>query len=211
MLRSLRNRETGKVFSGPSLLVDELLRLSGASSIADLVKTIWSEDTDAFSSTSRKDSPSLRLHALDTSDTPPKPNKVYRSPRIGLDLSNPGIPLPAGTDAKATVAHPRTVFISKRYRYFVHPALLTANGRGHTLLGVYNDLVQSVSESELASRMESVTGLKLATVLKYLGEYRAGKTISLRTFVGAQGKGTGSSPVTFLRMLGCLDALQRSE
>lgn len=208
-MRTLRNRETGKLFSGPSLLVDELLRLSGASNIAELVKTIWKEDADAFPSTSAKTSSSLRLRALDASDAQSKPKKVYRSPRIGLDLSNPGVPLPAGSGTKATLAHPRTIFISKRYRYFVQPALLTSNGRGHTLLGVYDDLVRggNLSEGELVARLESATALKQATVGKYLGEYRAGKTSGLRSFVGAQGKGAGSSPVPFLRMLGCLDAL----
>ncbi|EKM60155.1 uncharacterized protein PHACADRAFT_206334 [Phanerochaete carnosa HHB-10118-sp] len=211
LLRTLRNRETSKMFSGPSLLVDELLRLSNAANIAQLVKTMWIEDINAFPPLAVSAEPvtSLRLCARDALEKPVR--KVYRSPRIGLDLSNPGIPPPAGSDIHATLAHPRTFFISKRYRYFVGPTLLTSNGRGHTLLGVYEDLVQNgdLSEDKLIVRLESTTGLKLATIVKYLGEYRAGGTSSLRSFIGAQGKGSGSSPVTFLRMLGCLDAVQK--
>ncbi|GJE99788.1 hypothetical protein PsYK624_160590 [Phanerochaete sordida] len=211
LLRTLQNRESSKVFSGPSLLVDELLRLSGATNISDLVKSVWMEDTDTFTppTESEKTAASLRLHVRNVSGMPSKPKKIYRSPRIGLDLSNPGIPLPAGSDTQATLAHPRTYFLPKRYRFFVEPAVLTSNGRGHTLLGVRDDLVQSgtLHEHQLAGRLESITGLKPATVLKYLGEYRTGQKGGLRTFVGAQGKGAGSSPVTFLRMLGCLDTL----
>lgn len=109
---------------------------------------------------------------------------------------------------QATLAHPRTRFLSKRYRFFVEPGLLTANGRGHTLLGVHDDLRgQGLEEHKLAMQLERMMGLKPTTMHKYLNEYRAGRTSSLRPFVGAQGKGAGSSPVTFLRLLGCLDAL----
>lgn len=65
-----------------------------------------------------------------------------------------------------------------------------------------------VGETELVRRLADLTGLKHPTAMKYLDEYRAGKKCSLRQFIGAQGKGAGSSPVPFLKMLGCLDGLQ---
>ncbi|KIP05002.1 hypothetical protein PHLGIDRAFT_120231, partial [Phlebiopsis gigantea 11061_1 CR5-6] len=93
------------------------------------------------------------------------------------------------------------------------PAALTANGRGHTFLGVYEALCHGhaarLAEGELVRRLADLTGLKHSTAMKYLDEYRAGRDCSLRQFVGAQGKGSGSSPVPFLRMLGCLDHLQK--
>ena len=201
LLRTLRRRADAKLIAGPSLLVDELLRVSGAHNIAALVADVWA-DLNAFPPSSA--SCGLRLHARDrTAQT------VYRSPRIGLDLSHASVPVPANANTAPTLAHARTTFVSRRYRYFVQPAVLTANGRGHTFLGVYVALRASpLAEGELVRQLADATGLKHPTAMKYLDEYRAGKDCSLRQFVGSQGKGAGSSPVPFLRMLGCLDCLQ---
>jgi len=50
LLRSLRQLgpNGGKVISGPSPLVDRIISVSGASSIADLVENKWGGDTYAF-------------------------------------------------------------------------------------------------------------------------------------------------------------------
>jgi hypothetical protein len=59
---------------------------------------------------------------------------VFRSPRIGLDLSNP--------ETKANPTHPRIVFVGKLYQYFTHPELLIANARIQTFVGLYLALVE---------------------------------------------------------------------
>ncbi|KAG6903603.1 hypothetical protein DXG01_016447, partial [Tephrocybe rancida] len=50
LLRSLRRLSDNKVISGPSLLVDEILRLSSAADIPELVEQKWAKDTSAFGS-----------------------------------------------------------------------------------------------------------------------------------------------------------------
>ena len=222
LLRTLRRKTDAKMFSGPSLLVDEILRASGAENIAALVTNIWDGNIDSFPpdpeslGVGREERPSLKLHAVRDKEgaTQRKSEKIYQSPRIGLDLSNATVPVPTGAGAhKPTLDHPRTVFVSRRYRYFVRPSALVSNGRGHTFLGVYEDLLTADAgrrdEGQLVRQLADLTGLKHPTAMKYLDEYRAGKKSNLRQFVGAQGKGAGSSPVPFLRMLGCLDSLQK--
>lgn len=217
LLRTLRRVSDGKLFSGPSLLVDELLRLSNANNLAELVNEHWKNDIDAFASAPSK-APSLRLHALDVPRvTTGQPEAIYKSPRIGLELSHPSIPLPEAGDVRRTLEHPRTIFVSRHYRHFVRPALLTSNGRGHTLLGVLHHLTSnkhelpSKSDKELQASLISLTGLKASTAEKYLDEYRNAMSPSggnLKGFIGSRGKGAGSSPISFLRMLGCLERLQ---
>lgn len=221
LLRTLRAPD-GRVLSGPSLLVDELLRLSGAPSVAALVTALWDGDTDAFPS----DGPprdggdargaSLRLRAV---DAPRARRTIYRSPRIGLDLSHASIPLPSGGSTDATLRHARTAFVARRYRCFVRPELLTANGRGQTFLGVYDSLSDADRQGpgeRVAGRLAGAMGLSrktgsAATVLKYLRSYEDGRGMALKRFVGGAGKGAGASPAPFLQMMGCLDALQRKE
>ena len=224
LFRSLRRVSDGSVISGPSLLVDEILRLSEASSIAELVNEKWNGDTSALrevsrhlhTSTSRAQTQRVCLYLRarhrdigasrerGTLSTRPR---IYRSPRIGLDLSHPSIP----AIMDDTLKHPRVVFVAKMYRYFCHPNLLTANGRGQTFLGVCGeDLHKTVQagdtedESKLAEVI-AATGLKMVTAQKYLQDYLQGyRTGSLKSFIGAAGKGASSSPTTFLRMMGTL-------
>lgn len=212
LLRSVRRLSDSKVISGPSLLVDEILRLSGAPNIAELVTTIWGGDISAFPSSSKERSvspiASLRLQRIH----PPsemKCTQIYRSPRIGLDLSHPDLTV------DTPLTHPRCVYVSKLYRYFVHPHLLTANGRGQTFLGAYQACVDSrlfEEDGSLCTELVKLTGLKAATVKKYLEEYRHGfKKGVLRSFMGAAGKGSSASPTTFLRMMGTLRRLQSDD
>ncbi|KAG6844461.1 hypothetical protein H0H87_006744 [Tephrocybe sp. NHM501043] len=129
LLRSLRRISDKKVISGPSLLVDEVLRLSKASSIPELVEQKWANDTSAF--TTRPTSLFLRPRPSSFQQKP----AVYRSPRIGLDLSHPG--------TTVSPAHPRVVFLSQRYRYFTHPHILTSKGRPQTFLGVLRTVLDT--------------------------------------------------------------------
>jgi hypothetical protein len=149
------------------------------------------------------------VRVSDERSLPPPPPVVYRSPRVGLELSH--------SETTTSPTHPRVVYVSRPYRYFVLPHLLTSNGRGHTLLGVYRSCLESkgkhddedakaVLSSSLKNELSRLTGLKEATVVKYLEDYKAGLSGgSLQTFVGAAGKGAGSSPSMVLKMMGTLE------
>lgn len=196
LFRSIRRLSDARVISGPSLLVDELLRLGSASSIAELVQTRWSNNIYAFpseASAAREGGASLVLRTRTSSSTKPQ---IYRSPRIGLDLSHP--------TTRLEPTDPRIAFISRPYRYFIHPELLVANGRGHTLLGVYHHVTSEapLSDDEI-SKVVSIAGLQGKTTIKYLAEYRAAyRSGNLKSFLGSSGKGAASSPVGFLRLMG---------
>ena len=146
LLRSLREvGPNGKVISGPSLLVDHIINLSGASSISDLVENIWAGDTCAF--TSEKDERSTRLflrpvsEPSSTSSSSRITSTIYFSPRIGLDLSHPGT-----TNPEILPIHPRIQFLPKPYRFFAHPEVLVANGRPQTFLGVLSLCISTDSD-----------------------------------------------------------------
>ncbi|KAI0797396.1 hypothetical protein BC629DRAFT_1285897 [Irpex lacteus] len=219
LLRTIRRISDEKVISGPSVLVDEILRASGASTIVELVNQKWAGDTTAWSLSTTENTSTLQssLRLIPVTPTPEQlnPPHIYSSPRIGLDLSHSSIPLPSTpAGAAKTLGYPRLTFISREYRFFVHPELLTANGRGHTFLGVYRSLT-SESEKErskggLKERLVALTGLKANTVDKYLQEYlESVKDGRLSAFVVAKGKGAGSNPVSALRMFGTLEHKER--
>lgn len=130
--------------------------------------------------------------------------RIFRSPRIGLDLSSPEIPM------DHPQSHPRVQFVARRYRYFVHPHLLTANGRGQTFLGVYQYCTEEAQLEEGGESLEEtvrLTGLKTRTAEKYLADYRFGLAdTQLKKFLGAAGKGASASPTNFLHMMGTLAA-----
>ncbi|CCL99904.1 uncharacterized protein FIBRA_01929 [Fibroporia radiculosa] len=204
LLRTVRRVSDSKVISGPSLLVDEVLRISHAASIAELVEDRWNGDISAFPSDA------ARKVTLALKRIPPKPDAMppilYRSPRIGLDLSHPDIP------ADNSLAHPRVIYVSKPYRFFVHPHLLTSNGRGQTFLGVYRNCVTTPAVEDgdvFRSELAELTAMKLSVVVKYLSEFKHSLSHgSLRSFLGSSGKGASASPVLFLRMMGTLERLQ---
>ncbi|KAF9489404.1 hypothetical protein BDN71DRAFT_322362 [Pleurotus eryngii] len=184
LLRTIQRRDkSSQVISGPSLLVDELLRASSVQKIPELVDQKWGGDRSAFRS-STKSSTVLRL----TYSASNRDLTVYRSPRIGLDLSHPA------------------------YRYFVQPALLTANGRCQTLLGVYEQSADDgLSEEKMRRRISELTGIKLQTVEKYLRDYQTGVSDGdLTIFIGPSGKGVCSSPSRYLQMMGALRTFQQS-
>ncbi|KAH7918351.1 hypothetical protein BV22DRAFT_1076286 [Leucogyrophana mollusca] len=200
LLRTLRRLSDGKVISGPSLLVDEILRASGASNINDLVTAKWNGDISASapSTNGRAVSMSLRMKSPSTSTKKPR---VFCSPRIGLDLSN--------LETSKSVTHPRVVFVGKPYRYFTHPHLLTANGRSQTFVGIYRASEHLDNESRLKKELCALTGIKEQTVAKYLSDYRLGYDEgNLASFVGPAGKGVCASTSMYLKMMGVLERLQ---
>ena len=132
--------------------------------------------------------------------------QIYKSPRIGLELSHPS--------TKATPDNLRVQFVAKPYRYFVRPTLLTANGRIHTFCGVLTQfesewkLPRKATKSETCKWIAERTGLKLPTVERYFDSVQSGvKSGSLVRFVGPSGKGVGSSPARYLEMVGTLKAI----
>ncbi|KZT70250.1 hypothetical protein DAEQUDRAFT_737479 [Daedalea quercina L-15889] len=219
LLRTMRRISDNKIFSGPSLLVDELLRASRVNSIAELVTDKLHGDTSAFSvvfgGTASNASPAptpasvqLRLKRSRTNSSRAK-LRIFQSPRIGLDLSNPEIP------KENPYQHPRVQFVARPYRYFVHPHLLTANGRGQTFLGVHHqcaDQAHLENDEEVLEEIMRLTGLKAQTAKNYLAEYRFGlEKGQLKAFLGAAGKGASAAPITFLRMMGTLVKLAGSQ
>ena len=217
LLRSLRELgPNGKVISGPSLLVDHIINLSGASSISDLVENKWAGNTCAF--ISEKDERSTRLflrpvsEPSSTSSNSRATSMIYFSPRIGLDLSHPGT-----TNPEILPLHPRIQFLPKPYRFFAHPEVLVANGRPQTFLGVlslcistHSDFTEALKKPLLSQEIAALMALKEPTCAKYLAEYIAGREGGvdlLKSFVGPKGKGASSSPSTYLRMMGALSNL----
>ncbi len=172
----------------------------------------WDGNINAVSSPPITAGPTLRLYPVGHLEMQQDKPTVYQSPRIGLDLSHSSIPLPILPSYAATLIHPRVSFISCSYRYFVHPHLLTVNGRGHTFFGVYRTLVDAedrLSDENVANELVRLMGLKLPTVTKYLEEYRTSlEKGDLAAFIGAKGKGAGSTPVPFLRMMATLERLR---
>ncbi|OSC97919.1 hypothetical protein PYCCODRAFT_1471422 [Trametes coccinea BRFM310] len=219
LLRSIRRVSDSKVVSGPSLLVDEVLRVSGANEILELVAVNWDGDIAAFPPTSL--APASRLstmwlrrraaaHPDDSSQraSSEKP-RIFRSPRIGLDISHPSV-APASAHT-----HPRVTFVALPYRFFVSPHLLTANGRGQTFLGVYDALLKAgycESDEELVEELARLTGVKGPTAAKYLGALREGLEAGggnegLKEWIGPKGKTVLSSVTAWLKMMGTLRRL----
>ena len=208
LLRSIRRSSDSRVISGPSLLVDELLQRTQSSNIAELVRTKWCGNISAFP-VSPSSSPTAVQQALiyfrnmecEGPNSSTDGVRIFKSPRIGLDLSNPSTQL-AVTDA-------RIMFLPRPYRYFVHPHLLTSNGRAQTFLGIYEHLSTSgrfdKNERGLVEEIGRLSGMKTIAVVKYLESYRAGcASDNLKQFVGPGGKGASASPASYLRMMGCL-------
>jgi hypothetical protein len=188
------------VVSGPSLLVDHILKLSGAQKLTELVQDVWKDDTSAFLSTQGNPTHAkLYMRRRDEQASPPP--QVYSSPRIGLDLSHPG--------TAPSRDHPRVQFVRRAYRFFVHPELLVKNGRAQTFLGIFiamkRTLGDSAKENVILDATAKAMGSGVEVVRKYLVEYQAGRSKGdIAAFVGVKGKGVGASAPKYLRMQGIL-------
>ncbi|KAF8178031.1 hypothetical protein BJ912DRAFT_1063371 [Pholiota molesta] len=176
LLRSVRQVKSGKVTSGPSLLVDLILSASGSEGIEDLVQKKWLNNTAAFDFPSEADAQqrtSLSLKPVPTPVSGRLPT-IYFSPRIGLDLSHPGT-----TSATTLPLHPRIRFLPRKYRFFTHPEWLVANGRPQTFLGVLQSLIACSSAGletpSLSNDIARIAKTKDATAAKYLADYVAGR------------------------------------
>lgn len=224
LLRSLRsltkngetdtNSKRSSVY-GSSLLVDRILNLSGASSISELVDVIWQGDTNALGppSASSTSSRMSHLYLRRSSSTLPQ---IRKSPRIGLDLSHPGITVP-NSQSTLIDCHPRIRFLPKMLRYYTRPRELT-KGRAQSIYGFihsalatqFNPRNNALSDDEtFRVILTEAIGLKDALIKKYLLEYDAGRKKGLKHLalcIGPGGKGAAASPASYLKMMGALDA-----
>ncbi|KAN0096937.1 hypothetical protein V8E55_001383 [Tylopilus felleus] len=170
LLRTVRLREENKVICGPSLLVDELLRLSSAPTLDHLVNTTWNGDIFALSPPTSPRGTFMYLQRATRGPSAGKVPIVYRSPRIGLDLSNP--------NTTESIVDPRGAFVGKPYRYFTRPGLLAYKGRAQTFVGLYNMLMESEGYAEdsmeLKKALRDILGLGEQNVSKYMADYRSG-------------------------------------
>ncbi|KAI6042270.1 hypothetical protein EDC04DRAFT_2866869 [Pisolithus marmoratus] len=203
LFRTLRRYPEQKIICGPSLLVDEVLRASGASSISDLVADAWNDDIKALAAPANPRSTYMYLRSRGECLVPPSKTLqiVYNSPRIGLDLSSP--------ETKVSLEHPRVIFVDAPYRYFTRPELLTTKGRLQTFCGLYMALRESNQYPHNSVRLKQelcrLMGLKEPSVAKLLNDFRAGyETGTLKSFVGSAGKGVCQSSSAYLKMMGTL-------
>ncbi|KAF9226976.1 hypothetical protein BS17DRAFT_697478, partial [Gyrodon lividus] len=201
LLRTIRHRSDKKVICGPSLLVDEVMRLSGACSIDDLVSRVWDGDISALSPPTPERNAFMYLRRENRNTVSSVLPIVYRSPRIGLDLSN--------SETTDSITHPRVIFVGKQYRYFTHPEFLASKGRTQTFVGLYTTLRESGVHTEDSLKLKrelcNITGLKESNVAKYLADYRSGhQSGKLKSFVGPSGKGVCQSASEYLKMMGTL-------
>ncbi|KAF8334805.1 hypothetical protein F5887DRAFT_1253632 [Amanita rubescens] len=212
LLRTLsRTSPDPKIICGPSLIVDEILHASGAvRSISSLVETKWDPSTGlkAFR-TGESLSKSTHLTLLPREVEQPRGSHptVYRSPRIGLDLSHPG--------TTPTRDHPRLQYLPKPYRFFIYPDQLD-KGRPQTFLGVLHSYLPSPplrpgpgplrADPAVRAQVMTTMAIKRGTFDKYFDDYATGVDKgAIRTYVGTAGKGAASSPATYLRMIGTLE------
>lgn len=209
LLRSMRRISDGTFISGPSLLVDELLRASGAPTVGSLVSDYLGSSLSAFQageSAGQIGSQTCSINLQPRNSAVPRRPVVYNSPRIGLELSHPG--------TTSSASDPRIVFVQKLYRFFIQPHLLTANGRVQTFLGLYLMLSEAeiLSEDSLLQEVSRIAGLNYASVAKYASEYSHGREKGrIDQFIGPTGKGAASSPAQYLRMMGTLRRISRDK
>ena len=204
--------ETQTVVSGPSLLVDSILKYSGAESIDELVGEHWSGDINAFPPDS--DRPSVSLVPILPSDANggQETSQIYCSPRIGLDLTNP--------TAAPLLSNPRVSFVQRRYRYFRLPTLLRTKGQAENFLGAMyhclkvsgwiiteldRDWATQFKKHSVIANIEKVTGKPNAA--RWLKAFEAGAQIKADRFCGAAGKTSKAGAEHILSMYGAIAGL----
>ncbi|PVF95132.1 hypothetical protein CPB86DRAFT_764509 [Serendipita vermifera] len=227
LLRSIRVVKTGVIISGPSLLVDFILTTAGADDINTLVDEHWKGDIFALSSngdaTTKGSLSRLSLIPLSQSNSSKKVQqrlgepvkavpKIYRTPRIGLDLGH--------YMSKPVKENLRVSFVSRKYRYLIEPHLLKVNGRAQTFAGMLEGTMKELGLQQLPlstsdaakalKKIEKEGGYTTKTAKSYLDYYTSGVQSGwsrLGTFCGANGKGVCQSPEKVLQMFGILSEL----
>ncbi|KAL1748697.1 hypothetical protein HDZ31DRAFT_29064 [Schizophyllum fasciatum] len=195
LLRAAQRVDSSEVVCGPSLLVDKVVSLSGASDLVDLVDNRWAGDTSAFTPgvlylRRREDAEGAVSHQL------------HRTPRVGLDMSSAS----------------RGAYVAKLYRYvasFDSPL----KSKAQTFVGAIlhccpakdeddassaaPDVAKRLHDPRLSERLATITALSTAVAGRYLKDYRVGfDKRSIDSFVGM--KNVSSSPSSYLPMMGAL-------
>lgn len=193
LLRSVRVMEAQTVVSGPSLLVDSVLKYSGAESIDELVAEHWNGDISAFPSGSDQRSVSLVPVPSSDANVGLGVSQIYCSPRIGLDLTNPS--------ARPLLSNQRVSFVQRRYRYFRQPTLLRTKGQAENFLGTMYHCLKvpgwSITELDrdwairfkkqsVIANIEKATGK--AGAARWLKAFEAGTQGKVDRFCGNAGK-----------------------
>lgn len=196
LLRSMRRVNDGTVISGPSLLVDEILRVFDAPNLNTLVSETWNNQLFALQTPESAKSFSCMYLAKKDVYLARCDRMIYSSPRVGLDLSNP--------DTKASATDPRVTFVGKFHRFFRYPELLTKNGRLQTFVGLLcRSKNERSNETGIASLIAITGKYSEASVKKYTAEFRRGESSGrLEHFVGLSEKTT--APANYLRLMGTL-------
>lgn len=196
LLRSMLRVEDKVVISGPSLLVDEILRVFDAPNLKTLVSTTWGDSLFALRRPDHKESTVICMHLVKKESVGTCPI-IHTSPRVGLDLSHPS--------TKPEPSDNRVAFIGRLHRFYRHPELLVHNGRLQTFVGLLCDLrIRKGTEASLNSHLAATGKFTPKSVEKYLSEFRRGQSSGkLDKFVQLDGKGS-STPSTYLNLMGTL-------
>ena len=204
--------ETQTVVSGPSLLVDCILKYSGAESIEELVSEHWNGDISAFPPSNDRASVSLIPVPPPDVTGEREVSHVYCSPRIGLDLTNPS--------AAPSLSNQRVSFVQRRYRFFRLPTLLRTKGQAENFLGALYHCLKvpgwSITELDrdratlfkkhsVIAHIEKVTGKTGAA--RWLKAFEAGTQAKVDRFCGAAGKTGKAGAEHTLSMYGAIAGL----
>ncbi len=198
LIRSIRRVGDQKIISGPSLVVDEILRQSNASDIKTLVVDQWRKRVDAL----QPPTDGLGMWLAPWGNDNPKSKPIlYTSPRIGLDLSH--------QSATVKLDDPRVVYVGKPYRFFTCPESLKANGRVQTFVGLVLPLItgNTLPRSTIYSHA-AAQGFSASVVKKYIEAFENGLLSGkLVQFVGSVGKNVSSSAIRYIQMMATLHQL----
>jgi len=118
-------KEKKKLIEGPSVLVDEILKLNNASSISNLV-----EDFDL--SIAKKEKSPLYIETLAH-----EKKKIWKSPRVGLTLQ--------------TIGEEKENYVMKHLRFQTFPEL-QKKGKVNTFIGMHHHHKLSPKEIEKFSK-----------------------------------------------------------
>jgi len=127
---------------------------------------------------------------------------MYKSPRIGLDLSHPGT---TGPEVKPLQGS-RIRFLPRRYRYFAHPSELVANGRAQTFLGIVysripSDIDKGLNDRKILAEVVRLSGMKeytnprLLVLTRHIQERQAQKSNPSTPASSSCQNDIGTSPI----------------
>lgn len=202
------------MISGPSLLVDFILRTCGVEDIKTLVSEKWEEDTFAFN-LPNPNSAAPQLSFTRVISESPNSNKksdtvtYYTTPRVGLDLSH--------ATAKPEAKNPRIQFVQRPYRFLVEPHLLKVNGRPQTFIGLLHHAEEKLrvvswpysqmDKSRILQNIASIGGFSSSVTRNYLQHYETGiKGGSAKVASFCRMQGVTQSVEKLLQMFGALRA-----